>query len=200
MKQTIEERANQRFPAEALCDYGAHYDGYVLGATEQKRIDDTEKQEWLNKAIDTVRDIANEYFGDWEQSCKVAERFKKAMETMKTNKTFEGCVANVPQEVKQEVDANIALEREFYNEWEQENTTTPEDWRLIRWGMQKQKQIDFGKIDDDYEGCDLCRKVYRKKLIEKAKQAFTKVCGWLEILPGYKEMFDGFVQELEKTK
>lgn len=51
MEQTIEERADQRFPAEALCDYGAHYDGYVLGATEQKQIDEEENAKALLYAV-----------------------------------------------------------------------------------------------------------------------------------------------------
>ena len=40
---------------------------------EQKRID-------IDKACEIVRNIANEYFGDWEQSCKVEDTFRKAME------------------------------------------------------------------------------------------------------------------------
>lgn len=44
-----------------------------VGATEQKAID-------INKACEIVRNIANEYFGDWEQSCKVEDTFRKAME------------------------------------------------------------------------------------------------------------------------
>lgn len=84
MEETIEERLG--LCKHCLCDTDryCHGDCHIYskycGAVEQKQIDDTEKQEWLNKAINTVRDIANEYFGNWEQSCKVAERFKKAME------------------------------------------------------------------------------------------------------------------------
>ena len=40
---------------------------------EQKRID-------IDKACEIVRNIAYEYFGDWEQSCKVEDTFRKAME------------------------------------------------------------------------------------------------------------------------
>lgn len=34
----------------------------------------------LNKACEIVRDLANEHFGDWEQSCKFDDKFRKAME------------------------------------------------------------------------------------------------------------------------
>ena len=34
----------------------------------------------IEKACEIVRNIANEYFGDWEQSCKVEDTFRKAME------------------------------------------------------------------------------------------------------------------------
>ena len=44
-----------------------------IGAIEQKAID-------INKACEIVRNIANKYFGDWEQSCKVEDTFRKAME------------------------------------------------------------------------------------------------------------------------
>ena len=33
----------------------------------------------LNYACEVVRDCANEYFGDWEQSCKLSDDFRKAM-------------------------------------------------------------------------------------------------------------------------
>ena len=78
--KTIEERA---------IDYASHSyieDGnintyinelekqsYIQGATEQKAID-------IDKACEIVRNIANEYFGDWEQSCKVEDTFRKAIE------------------------------------------------------------------------------------------------------------------------
>lgn len=78
--KTIEERA---------IDYASHSyieDGnintyidesekqsYIQGATEQKTID-------IEKACEIVRNIANEYFGDWEQSCKVEDTFRKAIE------------------------------------------------------------------------------------------------------------------------
>ena len=47
--------------------------GYVAGAQEQRKID-------IDKACEIVRNIANEYFGDWEQSCKVEDTLRKAME------------------------------------------------------------------------------------------------------------------------
>ena len=34
----------------------------------------------IDEACEIVRNIANEYFGDWEQSCKVEDTFRKAME------------------------------------------------------------------------------------------------------------------------
>lgn len=53
--------------------YNAEITAYERGATEQKAID-------IDKACEIVRNIANEYFGDWEQSCKVEDTFRKAME------------------------------------------------------------------------------------------------------------------------
>ena len=38
------------------------------------------RRELISKACEIVRNIANEYFGDWEQSCKVEDTFRKAME------------------------------------------------------------------------------------------------------------------------
>ena len=38
------------------------------------------RRELINKACEIVHNIANEYFGDWEQSCKVEDTFRKAME------------------------------------------------------------------------------------------------------------------------
>ena len=38
------------------------------------------RKEAIDKACKIVRNIANEYFGDWEQSCKVEDTFRKAME------------------------------------------------------------------------------------------------------------------------
>ena len=75
--KTIEERAKEY----SLRDFDGYYtgrekaleEGYITGATEQKDID-------INKACEIVRNIANEYFGDWEQSCKVEDTFRKAME------------------------------------------------------------------------------------------------------------------------
>ena len=65
----------------SLKDFDGYYtgrekaveEGYIAGATEQKAID-------IDKACEIVRNIANEYFGDWEQSCKVEDTFCKAME------------------------------------------------------------------------------------------------------------------------
>lgn len=76
--KTIEERAAS---AGILSQYMAEYPydkrsvelGYVAGAYDQKAID-------IDKACEIVRNIANEYFGDWEQSCKVEDTFRKAME------------------------------------------------------------------------------------------------------------------------
>lgn len=76
--KTIEERATS---AGILSQYMAEYPynkrsvelGYMAGAYDQKAID-------IDKACEIVRNIANEYFGDWEQSCKVEDTFRKAME------------------------------------------------------------------------------------------------------------------------
>ena len=38
------------------------------------------RKEAIDKACEIVRNIANKYFGDWEQSCKVEDTFRKAME------------------------------------------------------------------------------------------------------------------------
>ena len=38
------------------------------------------RRELISKACKIVRNIANKYFGDWEQSCKVEDTFRKAME------------------------------------------------------------------------------------------------------------------------
>ena len=74
--KTIEERAKEY----SLKDFDGYYtgrekaveEGYIAGATEQKAID-------IDRACEIVRNIANEYFGDWEQSCKVEDTFRKAM-------------------------------------------------------------------------------------------------------------------------
>lgn len=76
--KTIEERAKQ---AGIISQYKSDYRydkrsvefGYTQGATEQKAID-------IEKACEIVRNVANEYFGDWEQSCKIEDTFRKAME------------------------------------------------------------------------------------------------------------------------
>ena len=75
--KSIEERAKEY----SLKDFDGYYtgrekaveEGYIAGATEQKTID-------IDKACEIVRNIANEYFGDWEQSCKVEDTFRKVME------------------------------------------------------------------------------------------------------------------------
>lgn len=38
------------------------------------------RRELIDGACEIVRNIANEYFGDWEQSCKVEDTFRKAIE------------------------------------------------------------------------------------------------------------------------
>lgn len=38
------------------------------------------RRELINKACKIVRNIINEYFGDGEQSCKIEDTFRKAME------------------------------------------------------------------------------------------------------------------------
>lgn len=76
--KSIEERARE---AGVVCQYKSDYRydkksveyGYTQGAYEQKAID-------IEKACEIVRNVANEYFGDWEQSCKVEDTFRKAME------------------------------------------------------------------------------------------------------------------------
>ena len=73
--KTIEERAKLRSEYYDEDDGYSEgiYVGYIDGATEQKDID-------IDKACEIVRNIAEEYFGDWEQSCKVEDIFRKAME------------------------------------------------------------------------------------------------------------------------
>ena len=68
---TIEERAKEYAPDPFLA--ALERKAYIAGATAQKAID-------IEKACEVVRNIANEYFGDWEQSCKVEDTFRKAME------------------------------------------------------------------------------------------------------------------------
>lgn len=77
-RKAIKERAKEvGMLSQVRSDYP--YDkrsvefGYIQGATEQKVID-------IDKACEIVRNIANDYFGDWEQSCKVEDTFRKAME------------------------------------------------------------------------------------------------------------------------
>ena len=38
------------------------------------------RRKLLEEACEIVRNIANEYFGDWEQSCKVEDTFRKSIE------------------------------------------------------------------------------------------------------------------------
>ena len=38
------------------------------------------RKQTIDEACEIVRNIANEYFGDWEQSCKVEDTFRKAIE------------------------------------------------------------------------------------------------------------------------
>ena len=38
------------------------------------------RRELIDEACEIVRNIANEYFGDWEQSCKVEDTFRNTME------------------------------------------------------------------------------------------------------------------------
>ena len=75
---TIEERAKQagtlsQFRSDYPYDKRSIIVGYIKGAADQKAID-------IDKACEIVRNIANEYFGDWEQSCKIEDTFRKAME------------------------------------------------------------------------------------------------------------------------
>ncbi len=52
---------------------GAIRDALIQIATEQKAED-------INKGCEIVRNLANEHFGDWGQSCKVEDAFRNAME------------------------------------------------------------------------------------------------------------------------
>ena len=78
--KTIDERAREYASDELNPNYAIpayiaskQQKAYIAGATEQKALD-------IDKACEIVRNIANEYFGDWEQSCKVEDTFLKAME------------------------------------------------------------------------------------------------------------------------
>lgn len=64
------------------------------------------RQVFIDEACEIVRDLANEYFGDWEQSCKFEDKFRNAM-TKKTNPLFEQCLANVNPKTREEVRKNI---------------------------------------------------------------------------------------------
>ena len=75
--KTIEERADayvgHHFEIDEFSSTTAKRQAFIDGAKEQRKID-------IDKACEIVRNIANEYFGDWEQSCKVEDTFHKAME------------------------------------------------------------------------------------------------------------------------
>ena len=106
--KTIEERAKEYASKKSDISLSPAYnealaniyeEAYIAGATEQKAINDAEcvnqvlmgkgsainhyKQGYhdaIDKSCEIVRNIANEYFGDWEQSCKIEDTFRKAME------------------------------------------------------------------------------------------------------------------------
>ena len=77
--KTIEERARlaawQIYEEIGLSRHSVDRVSEIIAENiiEQKAID-------IEKACEIVRNIANEYFGDWEQSCKVEDTFRKAME------------------------------------------------------------------------------------------------------------------------
>ena len=77
--KTIEERARlaawQIYEEIGLSKHSVDRVSEIIAdkIIEQKAID-------IDKACEIVRNIANEYFGDWEQSCKVEDTFRKAME------------------------------------------------------------------------------------------------------------------------
>ena len=76
--KTIEERAEEvgtlyQLRSDYPYDKRSIMVGYIKGSTDQKDID-------IDKACEIVRNIANKYFRDWEQSCKVEDTFRKAME------------------------------------------------------------------------------------------------------------------------
>ena len=77
--ETIKERANlaawQIYEEIGLSKHSVDRVSEIIAdkIIEQKAID-------IDKACEIVRNIADEYFGDWEQSCKVEDTFRKAME------------------------------------------------------------------------------------------------------------------------
>ena len=77
--KTIEERARlaawQIYEEIGLSRHSVDRVSEIIAENiiEQKAI-------YIEKACEIVRNIANEYFGDWEQSCKVEDTFRKAME------------------------------------------------------------------------------------------------------------------------
>lgn len=119
--------------------------------------------------------------------------------TMKKNNLFEKCASNVNSATRAEVERNMALSEEFWKEWS--DAEIPEPIDAILWGMRKQEQIDFGKIDDDCEGCDLCRKVYQKKLIENAVKWLEKYMERLGYIDEWcRKGEDEFIKAMEKKK
>ena len=52
----------------------------VKGAPTYSDAIEWARKQTIYEACEIVRNIANEYFGDWEQSCKVEDTFRKAME------------------------------------------------------------------------------------------------------------------------
>lgn len=82
----------------------------------------------LNKACEIVRDLANEYFGDWEQSCKFEDKFRKAM-TEKTNPLFEQALADVDPDTRAEVRRNMeaVVKESLTTEWHKASEELPKD-------------------------------------------------------------------------
>lgn len=80
----------------------------------------------LNKACEIVRDLANEYFGDWEQSCKFEDKFRKAM-TEKTNPLFEQALADVDPDTRAEVRRNMeaVVKESLTTEWHKASEELP---------------------------------------------------------------------------
>ena len=77
--KTIEERARlaawQIFEEIGISQHSVDRVAEIITERmlDQKDID-------IDKACEIVRNIANEYFGGWEQSCQVEDTFRKAME------------------------------------------------------------------------------------------------------------------------
>lgn len=122
---TIEERA--QMCVDKIGILGA-YQGYIIGATEQKKIDDEEngkallyctdktaervKKEMIDKACEWFADYLFEigYPDDWCRDSKAQmngeQRFRKAMEG-KRNPLFDSCLAKVDPEIREEVRRNM---------------------------------------------------------------------------------------------